>query len=436
MSNKSDLARRVEIKLVMEGVKGMDVNKYLTSMTYTDNEEDKTDDLQIEIDDREGEWLSKWLANGEEADATRVADQEVKQSKTVKHTVVKGDTLSKIAQTYLGSASRHPEIAAENNIKNPNLIYAGQVLTITIEGEIKKETSNKSAEQEAGEPKKTEIHATIIQKNWNSDGKDRVLDCGVFEVDSVDASGPPARVAIKGTSIPYTSTIRTQKKTKAWEKIKLSTIANEIASINGLQCMYESDYDPIFTRKEQVQQSDIVFLQGLCKDMGISLKVTSKTIVLFDAAAYENKPTVLTLKRGESDIVNYRFSTNLNDTAYSSCRVSYTDPNTKKTIEYTYKPKKTETTKEGTGQVLEINEKVKTREEARQLAMKRLRQKNKAEYQASFTLVGNALLVAGVTVKVVGFGAFSGKYIVETAEHQVTKGYKTNVKLRKVLEGY
>lgn len=350
MSRKSDLARRVEIKLVMEGVKVMDVNKYLTSMTYTDNEEDKTDDLQIEIDDREGEWLSEWLAKGE--------------------------------------------------------------------------------------PKKTEVHAAIIQKNWNSDGKDRVLDCGVFEVDGVDASGPPARVTIKGTSIPYTSTIRTQKKTKAWEKIKLSTIANEIASTNGLRCMYESSYDPIFARKEQVQQSDIVFLQGICKNMGISLKVTSKMIILFDAEAYESKPAVLTLKRGESDIVNYRFSTNLNDTAYSSCKVSYTDPNTKKTIEYTYTPKKSSKGEKGTGQVLEINEKVKTREEARQLAMKRLRQKNKAEYQASFTLVGNTLLVAGVTVQVIGFGAFSGKYIVETAEHQVTKGYKTNVKLRRVLEGY
>ena len=84
------------------------------------------------------------------------------------------------------------------------------------------------------------------------------------------------------------------------------------------------------------------------------------------------------------------------------------------------------------------NEKVSTREEARQLAMKRLRQKNKSEYKASFTLTGDTRLVAGVTVEVSGYGAFDGKYIIETATHSVSKsgGYKTDITLRRVLEGY
>lgn len=45
-------------------------------------------------------------------------------------TVQSGDTLSGIAQTYLGDASRYPEIAAMNNISNPNQIFPGQVLTL------------------------------------------------------------------------------------------------------------------------------------------------------------------------------------------------------------------------------------------------------------------------------------------------------------------
>ena len=78
----------------------------------------------------------------------------------------------------------------------------------------------------------------IVQKNWESDGKDRVLDCGVFEIDTVDGSGPPAKATIKAGSIPYSSTIRTQKKTKAWENYTLSGIANEIAGTNCLTCMF------------------------------------------------------------------------------------------------------------------------------------------------------------------------------------------------------
>lgn len=46
------------------------------------------------------------------------------------HTVVKGDTLWKIAQRYYGNGSRYPEIAKANNISNPNIINVGQKLLI------------------------------------------------------------------------------------------------------------------------------------------------------------------------------------------------------------------------------------------------------------------------------------------------------------------
>lgn len=342
-------ARRTEVRVIFDGADiTPDANKYLQSLSYTDNEEDKTDDLQITMDDREGVWLGSWL----------------------------------------------------------NTPSAG---------------------------KGTEISAVIIQRNWDSDGKDRVLDCGTFEVDTVDGSGPPAKVTIKGTSIPHTSTARTQKKTQAWEQINLSAIANEIAGRNGLTCMFLSSSDPYYTRKEQLQESDITFLQRLCKAAGISLKVTAKMIVLFDEAEFEGQAAVRTIKKGEADVKSWSFSTSTHDAAYSKCHVSYTDPATATTIEYTYTPRDADKS----GQVLEINEKVNSREEARQLAMKRLRQKNKGEFKASFGLTGDARLVAGVNVEVSGYGAFDGKYIIETAAHSISRsGYKTDLTLRRVLEGY
>ena len=87
--------------------------------------------------------------------------------------------------------------------------------------------------------------------------------------------------------------------------------------------------------------------------------------------------------------------------------------------------------------MLEINEKVNNREEARQLAMKRLRQKNKKQFKAQFDLAGDARLVAGVTVQIENYGAFDGKYIIESAKHSISRsGFKTSVTLRRVLEGY
>ncbi len=48
------------------------------------------------------------------------------------HTVVKGETLSKIAQHYYGSAGQWKRIYEANKsvIKNPDLIYPGQTFTI------------------------------------------------------------------------------------------------------------------------------------------------------------------------------------------------------------------------------------------------------------------------------------------------------------------
>ena len=52
--------------------------------------------------------------------------------------------------------------------------------------------------------------------------------------------------------------------------------------------------------------------------------------------------------------LSYSFSTKTADTAYSSCHVIYTDPNTKETIEATYTPENANSD----GQTLEVKRKV------------------------------------------------------------------------------
>ena len=61
MSN-ADRARRATAQVVFNGVDiSVYVNSDLLSLTYTDNEEDEADDLQIKVLDREKNWLQKWL---------------------------------------------------------------------------------------------------------------------------------------------------------------------------------------------------------------------------------------------------------------------------------------------------------------------------------------------------------------------------------------
>ena len=271
------------------------------------------------------------------------------------------------------------------------------------------------------------ISATIAPQGSHA------LPCGEFEIDSLDASGPPSTVSLKATALPFVATLRTATNTKAWENLNLSAIASEIASKNNMAAMCESTFDPFYDRKEQRDISDIVFLQELCRNAGISLKVSGGNIVLFDASVYEQKSSIMTLKKGESNIKSYRFGKSKNDT-YSSCRVAYTDPQSEQTIEYIFTPPGYAPD----GQVLNINERVTSRDEAREVAKRRLRGKNKQQPRAEFKLAGDVRLVSGVTVDVAGFGVFDGKYIVQRAKHAVKKnsGYTTNLQLRRVLEGY
>lgn len=311
------------------------------------------------------------------------------------------------------------------------MIYPGQVFKITTGGTATQTVSEtKETTKKVSDPKL--ITATIVQKNWHDNGKDVHLNCGTFELDSVDASGPPTKITLKGTSIPYTSTMRVARKSKAWENTTLKVIAEQIAKESRLKLMYLAGSNPKYKRKEQVQQSDIVFLQKLCKAAGLALKVTTMNVVIYDAEEYDSKPPIKTIKYGSGDYLSYKLGTSLHDTAYTSCHVSYTDPDSKETIESTYTPDSTE----GTGQVLEINEKVNSTSEAHELAKKRLREKNTQQYTASFTMLGDVQLVAGATVRLKGFQKFDRKYKITKATHKLTGGYTTQIELKQVLEGY
>jgi len=283
--------------------------------------------------------------------------------------------------------------------------------------------------------KKAELHAVICRQNWDGTGKDDVLDCGVFELDTVDLSGPPNTLTLKGTSLSYESGIRQTKKSRAWENMKLSAIADSIARGGGYQSMFLSGYDPHYTRREQADKTDIAFLRDLCGAAGLSLKATSKTLVIFDAAAYESKEAVKTIAYGDGAYMTYKFQTTLSNTAYSACHVSYTNPDTEETIEYTFDNPDMAYDEDN---VLKVtSEAVSSADEAKELAIRRLREANKGETTGVFVMHGDTALVAGLTVQVSGFGAFDKKYIIETATHSVaSNGYRTSLNLRQVIKGY
>ncbi|MGG1442167.1 contractile injection system protein, VgrG/Pvc8 family [Brevibacillus laterosporus] len=277
----------------------------------------------------------------------------------------------------------------------------------------------------------TSIQATIQRDNWDRDGIKEVLPLGFFEIDEIEVKYPPSTVSIKGISIPETTSLRGEKKNKAWEKTKLSVIAKEKAKKAGLKLYFDTKDNPSYDRIEQTEETDLVFLQRLCNDAGLCLKVSGTQINIFDEEKYEKSKPIATLKRDKSEVKSYQGRTKTTG-MYRACTVTYFSAKSKKKNTATFTPPKAPKT----GRTLKINERVNTVAEALRLAKKKLREANREATQVSLRIVGNHRFVAGVTVQLDGFGTFDGKYIITQATHTQSSGYETSLELRRCLEGY
>lgn len=331
-------ARRAKVKIEYQGVDiTTSLEPYLKSFVYADNE-GKSDDIQIALEDRKGKWHGPWL----------------------------------------------PE-----------------------EGD--------------------KIVATIITENWKKEGASKALKCGTFYVDDVGFDGPPDTVTIKALSIPLKKGEKNTKRSRVWESTTLAAIASDIADAAGLTLLFDAP-NTSYDRVDQVQQTDLAFLKKLAKKEGASIKITDEQLVVYDEVSYESKSSVREIIKGETDILRYSFKKTTAEHKYKEVEVSYFDESKKKTLSYVYTVPGVDE-----GPRLKVNERVKSLAEAERRAIKAAREKNKYEQTCEIILFGNTDLVQGMTVDVIGFGKYDGKYFIESSTHSIGNGYTTKLSLRKVL---
>lgn len=286
------------------------------------------------------------------------------------------------------------------------------------------------------------LDVMLQQKYWQTlSALPQSLRLGLFEIDEITSSGYPSEVQIKAVSVPDNNTLRGTERSRSWEKAKLQVIANDIASAAGMSLFWDTEENPVLDRAEQTEQSDLSFLYAICKDKGLALKISDKKIIIFDEAKYEAEKAKITIvKPGtvykkESGMkylfvgTGYSLRTKIRD-IYAACRVSYQQGSSKSNIEATY------TAAGKKGKTLQVNEQVESVAAALNLAKKRLREKNKDEVTGSLNMLGNFILLSGVTVNLLGFGAFDDKYLITRASHDIGSGYTTNIDVRRCLNGY
>lgn len=297
------------------------------------------------------------------------------------------------------------------------------------------------------------LDITLCTYNWQGlyDGEfDTTL--GTFEVDEIELTSAPDVVNIKAVAISVgdDSTLRSTLRSKTWENISVRKVANDIAWENGMKMFWDCGDNPDIDKLEQNDESDLSVLQKVCDDAGFALKITTDTIIVFDEAKYEQADPVIEIYHPGTNTIadvaeadgtptpdrifhstGYSFKTKIRD-VYKKCHIKYTNDQDKSVIESTF----TDPNKSN-GATLEIHQQVTSQAEADRLAKKKLREKNRDECTGSYSLDGCQFLCAGETIEMIGFGVFSGRYIVTQAKHDISgSGYVTSIDVRRCLIGY
>lgn len=434
--SERNTSRRTEVAVSLWGADiTAGLRPYLLSLTFTDNEGDEADDIQLRLQDREGIWLETWLEQLLDAAAdpqgggvlvpTGAGGGTYRVTPKIGLNVRTGPGTgySKLGALVCGTAVQVARI--ENGWAV--IDYRGReawVCAAYLKG------GAESADGGAGSAGTgLALEAEIVARNWRGDGKDALLNCGSFELDSVECAGPPSEVVVRGTSLPFEAPIRQQEHSRGWERYRLSGIAGEMARRAGMTLLFLCGEDPYYERVEQFRMSDIALLRRLCADAGIALKASARMLILFDRKEYEEKQSVCTVRRGDGSYLSYRLSAGEADTPYQSCRVSWNDPETGKKIEGVARVadyKSSESNRQ-----LEITAKVGSIGEAKALAEKQLRAHNRYSRTVEIVFPGDPTKAAGLTMELKNWGGWDGSYIIGRAVHCVNanEGYTTTVYL-------
>lgn len=304
------------------------ISPYVLSVSYTDNEHGQSDEIDIQIEDKDHKWKSSWYPT-------------------------KGDLLT---------------------------------LKIGFEG-------------------------------------DKLINCGGFEIDEIEISGPPDTINIKGLAANIKKALR-QNNSAAYENKTLKQIAEDIAKKHGYT-LVGSVKDIKVQRITQNKERDLSFLKRLAESYGYVFKIADNQLVFYEVEKLETSDVIYVVDR--KDMLSFNFKDKTNG-VYKSCEVSYFDPKTKKLITHTESLKNVKE-----GDTLKLNVRCENKQQAIQKAKAGLAGRVK-ELEGNMTISGVPKLSGGVNVEITGLYKISGKYHIKTAKHTIDRssGYKTELEIYKV----
>lgn len=302
------------------------------------------------------------------------------------------------------------------------LIYEGTDITKDVE-------INKAmiVDTSGGEADSLEIRFSDTQRlwsKWRPEKNHRIelnkqgFSSGEMYIDAWEQI--PGFFVLKALSLPQEAKTTFSR---SWEEVRLFELVNEVAARYKLGTRTFGINNHFYKRLDQINKTDIEFLAWRCSLEGYSLKVTDKTIVIFDERTMEKSSPVKTIYHSDfdGDYIFWDQSTEI----FSACRLQCGPIRVEARDSSIHGP-----IKKIAGEFY-----VSSIGEAERFAAGILRRLNKNRAGGTCRIRYEPGLAAGNMVEIKDVGLADGLYYCEKVTHNLTAEI-TKLELRRPLEGY
>lgn len=213
-----------------------------------------------------------------------------------------------------------------------------------------------------------------------------------------------------------------QSGSTAWEYVRFSKIASDLAIASGLELSLYNITDYNYVRFDRKNESSLQALNRLCIREGYALKITNGKAVIYNEKSYENATAIKTIYPSKYyfeglDIGKQSVNIKWVDGKGNLIQGVATDTSINLETEFiTSLP-------------------VYNTAEAERFAKGYLRQFNKGRTIGQISTDRDLSLAAGNVIYVSVMGMFAGNYFIEQIKHEFVGGAKSQYKLRKAIEG-
>lgn len=123
---------------------------------------------------------------------------------------------------------------------------------------------------------------------------EKLLDCGMFEIDEITVNDSPNTVQIRALSAGVTDGVRTVKH-KAYDSQTLDKIIQ--ATAERLGYTVEGKIEPLRIERVTQKETDLAFIKRLADSYGYIVKVIGKRLVFSKISELKNASSIATIDR-------------------------------------------------------------------------------------------------------------------------------------------